>query len=185
MDRYYYFASTLPMLAWDAKPPMERDEFLRDCERLLDVHDFRLIENVFLAEPRKIKTRHDFYNQWMERLTKFRNELVFWRAQKAGKDPYAHVRGMHYPDPYLRGMIEQAAQAEHPLAVERKLDAFHWQFLEDATTCHYFDFTYIVGYALKLKILERYQRIRSSQGQETFARYREKIVSKTKEKIGS
>ena len=53
-----------------------------------------------------------------------------------------------------------------PLEAELYLDRIRWEKLEELEKNHYFDITYLVAYALKLQILERWDRINSIGGDE-------------------
>jgi hypothetical protein len=44
------------------------------------------------------------------------------------------------------------------------LDEARWRMLEELCVGHYFDLDFLIIYALKLLILERWQRIRTADG---------------------
>jgi hypothetical protein len=52
----------------------------------------------------------------------------------------------------------------HPLLfeAERILDEERWRFLDEICLGHYFDFDFLIGYVLKLLILERWHKVTQS-----------------------
>ena len=75
---------------------------------------------------------------------------------------------MSHPYYYL---IAKAAETDDPLTGEKIIDRARWQYLEDLMQGYYFEFEVLLVYALKLKLLERYQAIGSERGRELFKEY--------------
>jgi hypothetical protein len=48
------------------------------------------------------------------------------------------------------------------LEAEKILDQARWNFLDALSFGHYFDFDYLLVYGLKLKILERWEKIQKA-----------------------
>jgi len=111
-------------------------------------------------------------DSWFRFNQNLRNELAWARALRAGKDPLLHIRGSRAYEPLFIDVVAQAAKAPDPLASEKLLDRFRWQCLDGLLYGHYFDIEVLLVYAFKLQILERYQEIESSKGQEIFAEYK-------------
>ncbi len=169
---YYYFVASLPTLFWDATPPFLAEEFLEKSRSYLNETDERLLED--LLDPGADGPGH-FKNSLLETWQKFshdlRNELAYARAVKAGKDPTRFLRGPLAGEFSLTEIVRQATGTDDPLSAEKVLDFYRWQYLEDLGRFHYFDFESLLVYGLKLQILERYQHIRSTQGQERLTQW--------------
>ena len=122
MDKYYYFASSLPLLSLEGKIPFSIEDFLNDCERLMGTADYQLMKHLLQDDSEAVDTQNVFFNEWVENVRKFRNEMVFYRSSKIHKDPNAHVRGTRYPAPYFMGVVESASKTGNPLAAEKMMD---------------------------------------------------------------
>ncbi len=183
MDKYYYFASSLPLLSFEGKIPFSIEDFLNDCERLMGTADYQLMKHLLQDDSEAVDTQNVFLNEWVENVRKFRNEMVFYRSSKIHKDPNAYVRGTRYPAPYFMGVLESASKTGDPLAAEKMMDYVRWQFLDNMCANHYFDFEFIMCYGLKLKLLERYDAFNSPRGKEYFVQMKEEIAAKSQEKI--
>jgi hypothetical protein len=51
-----------------------------------------------------------------------------------------------------------------PLDAEKALDETRWKALDELATGHYFDLDFLISYALKLRILERWEKIQGAEG---------------------
>jgi len=165
---YYYFSASLPMIEWEGKLPMSSDEFLLECRRLLTEEDTALIQKVLGENDSVTKTGNGTVDAWNQFNRNFRNEIAWFRAKRANKDPLGSIRGDKESEPYLREIIHQAAKMKNLLEAEKILDGACWQFLNDLENGHYYDFEYLIVYGLKLKILEKYQKYNSPKGKTTF-----------------
>ncbi len=168
MSAYYYFAASLPMLQFEGELPMSTKEFLGDCERLLSSRDFLCIKKVFYEEEVDEIAGHKLLKAWMEFENTFRNEIAAFRAEANKDNPLDFIHGERYPDPWLHKVIISASDTDNLLLAERILDRARWQFLDELVAGHYYDLGYLIVYAIKLKILERYSLIYSSKGKEIF-----------------
>jgi hypothetical protein len=88
-----------------------------------------------------------------------RNELVRIRCARKKIDPQHHLRGDAYAEPSIARTAHQAARQASPLEAERILDLARWQYLEELSLGHYFDRDFLFIYGLKLKLLERWERV--------------------------
>ena len=165
---YYYFAASLPIIDWDAKPPMSVEDFLAECVRLLSNEDAALIRQTFGDDEELTATGNTVADAWMVFNRNYHNEIAAFRAQRAGRDPHKAVRGAKENDPTLRETILQASKLPNLLEAEKMLDRVSWQYFDELANGHYFDLEYIIIYGLKLKFLERQEEFRSSKGNEMF-----------------
>lgn len=161
---YYFFISSLPMLHFGAKPLISYAHFLDECRRNLAVHDMEIIERagVLLSEA----GGDDFVmlEEWKRFETSLRNELARLRALKKNKDASAYIRGDNFQDPFTGHFAHLAVSQENILEGERHLDKIRWDKIDELARHHYFDIEFLVMYALKLQILERWHRFNEADG---------------------
>ncbi len=162
---YYYFVASLSMITFDSKQFISVENFLQEGKRLLSSKDFFLLRDILSDEEKKIQTGSKVYKAWKEFNRKFRNEMVWFRAEEAGKDPLEYIRGERQIDLYFVDIIQQAAKKNNLREAEEMLDRVRWQYLEELSQWEYYNLEFIICYGLKLKILERHQEFASSKGQ--------------------
>lgn len=162
---YFYFAATLPMITWDSRPPMTGEDFLSECRRLMNEQDYMIVNRIVCEEADlESPTGNYTADAWIHFNHHFRNELAFFRAQRAGKDPIKYIRGSKSHEPQIREVVHQASKMPNLMEAQRLLDKFCWDFLTDLEAQHYYDLESILVYGLKLKILERHQEYNSPKG---------------------
>ncbi len=169
---YYYLVASLPRLEFESRPPLSLQDFLKECQGQISERDFQILQKAASAQSSKTRPKPSLLDSWFRFNQNLRNELAWARALRAGKDPLLHIRGSRAYEPLFIDVVAQAAKAPDPLASEKLLDRFRWQCLDGLLYGHYFDIEVLLVYAFKLQILERYQEIESSKGQEIFAEYK-------------
>lgn len=165
---YYYFIASLPRIEFDSKLPLSLQDYLQECKSLLAQEDHELVERILIEDEDQIKTSDKILNDWIDFNERLRNELVWFRAQRANVDPLLHVRQEKSNDPSILEIIQRISQEPNLLVAERFLDQIRWKFLEDLTLGQYFNMEILVVYTLKLKILARYEKIYSDKCKEQF-----------------
>jgi len=163
-ERYYYLIATLPMLEFGAKAPLSYDDFLLRCKEQLVPADMEIVERAETSPCEDINERCYLLKEWKRFDKDLRNEIARARANKKGKDPARYIRGEGYPNPFMTGLAQWAVNQASPLEPELRLDRARWEKLEEIGRYHYFDVGFLVIYALKLQILERWQEIDSGRG---------------------
>ena len=171
-NKYYYLIASLPLLEFGMKPPLSSEDFLTECKKLLALQDYALVKKVLEPGDLTRPSNNKFLSQWMNFIQNFRNELAWIRSTEANKDPANYIRGQRIDDPNIVDLLAPAVEAEDPLSAEKLLDSARWQNLDELSQWHYFDLELLIVYAIKLKILERYQEIESPKGKELFAEYK-------------
>lgn len=169
---YYYLVASLPSLQYGIKAPFTLEDFLKDAQRLLTVGDFAQLQRAMEPYDEKTEPRNPLARSWHEFEHNLRNELAWFRAGKAQKDPLAYIRGQRAGESYLVNLVAEAAELPNPLTAEQLLDKARWQKLEELAAFHYFDLEVLIVYALRLQILERHQAIETSKGQERYYEYK-------------
>jgi hypothetical protein len=169
MSNYYYFIASLPMLQFGAKPPFPFDHFLRLCGDLLPEQDCAVVKacrDVFQEEE------NDFplLKEWTEFETALRNELVKIRAARRKIEPGRYLRRDGYSDIALYHVAMNSHRIPSLMDAERFLDQERWKKLDELLFGHYFDLEALVVYALKLRILLRWERISSADKQKELER---------------
>lgn len=165
---YYYLSASLPTLNFTQSPPLTLEYFLGECEKLMASDDYRKMLQALSNEEPSGRMAKDIYGQWISFNRAFKNEMAYFRAKRAGKDPKKYVRGEYDPEPRLTEAVMRAAKADDPLSAERVLDQVRFEFLEQLAQGQFMNFEYLLTYGLKLKMMTRYARIGSSLGQEFF-----------------
>lgn len=165
---YYYLSASLPTLSFTQSPPLTLEFFLGECEKLMVPDDYRKIFQALSNEESKGRLRADTYGRWVAFNRDLKNEMAYFRAKQAGKDPLKYLRGELSNDPHLAETVQRAAKAEDPLSAERVFDQARFEFLEQLAAGQVMNFEYLLTYGLKLKMMTRYARIGSSLGQELF-----------------
>ncbi|MCK5083090.1 MAG: DUF2764 family protein [Candidatus Omnitrophica bacterium] len=166
-NEYYYFAASLPMISLKGKLPMAVEAFLEAARRLLADGDRELVEQLLTGDE-PVETDNAAALAWIAFDRNFRNEIAWFRAQRAHKNPQKSVHGVKEDEPWLREAVHEASRMPDLLEAERLLDRTAWQFLDDLAGGHYYDLEFLICYGLKLKILEKHHQYKSSKGNEVF-----------------
>ncbi len=164
-DFYPYVIASLPMLHFGMKPPFSFERFLEVWCPLIPEKDFQLLRTLPQPEHYFEKgKRHRIIQKWIEFDVALRNELVRIRATKKHIEPATYLRPDSYSGSSLTPAIMAATVNTSVLDAEKILDETRWKALEELATGHYFDLDFLITYAYKLLILQRWENIRSADG---------------------
>ena len=164
MPAYYtYLISSLPMLNFSARAPLSLEDFFARCKNLIPEKELEALRNVCQQDG-------CFFNaqcigsleQWVNFEVTLRNELVRARASRKKIDPLKFLRLPDSPQAEISHLAMAAYRSLSILEAEKILDQGRWNFLEGLSLGHYFDFDYLLTYGLKLKILERWDKIQKA-----------------------
>ena len=155
------------MLDFDSKAPQSFDQFLSDCHRHLTSDDYDLVCAIF-SDQDDVKTNLEGLQRLIEFNRGFRNDLVYFRAERARKDPSNYMKGQRTAKPYHMEMIQQAANETNLLDSQKAIDRFKWKMWDDLSSNCHFGLELIVVYGLKIRMLEMYQDTRTAKGAEVF-----------------
>lgn len=100
--------------------------------------------------------------KWRSFDTALRNELAKIRATRRKEESIGYLRQSRYLDAGLAHLAAAACRNPSILEAERMLDEARWRFLEELSLGHYFDLDFLIVYAHKLLILERWEKARAS-----------------------
>jgi len=153
------------MLHFGMKPPFSFERFLEVCRPFIPEKEFQLLRTLPQPEQYFEKgKRHRIIQKWIEFDVALRNELVKIRATRRHSEPATYLR----PDGYSGSSLAPAVMAANihtsVLDAEKTLDETRWKVLEELATGHYFDLDFLITYAYKLLILQRWENIRSADG---------------------
>lgn len=166
MRQYYYLVSSLPSLDFGIRRPLEYPDFLKRCSEQLSLNDMRLVKAATIIPGGDFESASGALGQWQTFEANLRDELTRMRALRKSEDASKFIRGQIWTDPFLSSFIRQVGSLESPLEAEIALDRARWQRLEELSRGHFFDIYYLITYALKLQILERWDRINEGEGKE-------------------
>lgn len=159
---YIYLISSLPMLRFGMKAPFSFDKFLAGCRRLMPDYDAGILASVVASWEDPHNAKNPVLKKWYAFDMALRNELVKIRAARKKTDPVRYIRRDGYADPSISHIAINAYRARSILDGEKALDQERWRFLDELSFSHYFDIEALLVYALKLLILEKWDRINSA-----------------------
>lgn len=160
---YTYLIASLPMPHFGAKPPLSFEKFLTMCKGLIRDDEFELLESFAKGEDRPYQANAALtLKRWKEFDTALRNELVKVRASRKHIEPSKYLRENTDSNVALMHTVTNIVRNPSLLEAEKALDLQRWRFLEELAFGHYFDMDYLILYAQKLLILERWERINTA-----------------------
>jgi len=166
MREYYYLVASLPILEFGTKPPMSYMDFLKKCHGQLCSDDMRIIGKAKIEPSEERGKSCGVLKEWEGFETALRNEIARQRALRLTKDHAKYIRGEDYSNPFESVFAHWAVSQDSPMGAELYLDRVRWEKIEEFSKGHYFDIDFLITYALKLQILERWQNINKRAGTE-------------------
>jgi hypothetical protein len=162
---YPYLVASLPMLHFPMKPPFSYERFCELCCSFISEKDCQVLRILPLPDqyPDKMK-KNPVIRRRADFETALRNELVRVRAQKKHLDPAAYLRPDGSGSSSLVSAVLAATVTPSVLDAEKVLDEMRWKALDELAAGHYFDLDFLITYAAKLLILERWENIRNAEG---------------------
>lgn len=149
------------MLHFEIKPPFSFEQFLSICQEKISPSDFVILSTLSLAGEYAV-TQIETLRKWSAFETALRNELVRIRAARKRIDPVKYLREDGFTDPAIARIATGAYRNLDLLEAQRVLDIERWRKLDELAVGHYFDLDFLIVYAYKLLILERWQRIKAA-----------------------
>lgn len=160
MPNYYiYLISSLPALIFNGQPPFSFEKFLQLCQGLISDRDIEIVKITSGKNSYIYKGNRPILKKWFSFEIALRNEFVKIRASYRHIDPVPYLRQDGYTGSSLFHVVMGAHRNPSLLDAEKVLDQERWNFLEELERGHYFDLDFLIVYALKLLLLERWERI--------------------------
>jgi hypothetical protein len=165
MAAYYtYFISSLPMLRFGSKSALSLKDFLTRCAELIGDKECQLIRKAVSTDGFKLEGNlPQALLRWKEFDFSLRNELAKARSLRKKTEAARFLRPGGKTEMRIAHLAQSAFRQANILEGERYLDNGRWQELDEIASGHYFDLEFLLAYALKLAILERWSLIGSSQ----------------------
>jgi hypothetical protein len=167
---YPYLISSLPMLQFGGKPAFSFDRFIEMCEGLIPDEDLAQVKqcagDAFLQKA----PSQPALAQWAAFETGLRNELVRLRAVRKKIDAQKYLRPDGSGDVAMYHIAMNSHRIPSLVESEKFLDRERWHRLEELSFGHYFDCDALIVYALKLRILLRWEIIDRADKQEALER---------------
>ncbi len=162
-DYYPYLISSLPSLYFGMKTPFSFEEFTAKCESVISSKDIGIIRGVFMpASAESPAGRNIILDKWRMFETDIKNELVKIRAHRKHIDPGKYLRGDRYVFPEITHMLVSISRNPSIIDSEKLLDQIRWNFLDELALGRYFDLGALIVYALKLLLLEKWEKINTA-----------------------
>lgn len=163
MKGYYtYLLAALPFLSFGGPAPFSYEELIRRSEGLIPAGDLEMLRRIPRIAEESPQSSSGAVAGWLHFEMTLRNEMVRLRADRLHWDAAAHYRNGGKTTLEMTHLVQEARRSASPLEGEKVLDAARWRALEELAAGHYFDRDALLIYALKLRILLRWERIRKS-----------------------
>lgn len=167
--QYYYLITALPMLKFDAEPPINMDEFIELCRQELTERDFIKFSNI---SGNQISAEFEAWN------TALKNELVRLRASRLNFNADESLKeGSIYAG--LAELAREVFNQENPLEAELLLDRMRWNKISELEALEYFSMEKLAAYLLKLKLLKRKALFTKEKGNENYRQIYETTTGST------
>ncbi len=151
------------MLYFGSKPPFSFAVFLKRCQGFIPDKDIELLGTVSLSGEKVYeKTQLSILRKWRVFEAALRNELVKIRAARRHIEPHKCLRDDKYIELSIVHIATLVSRIPSIIESEKILDQERWRFLDDLAMGHYFDLDFLIIYAYKLLILEKWEKINSA-----------------------
>ena len=164
---HYYLVSSLIPLTMEASPPCTPEDFLSSCRDMLTRKDAIALEHVL--HDRLDAVDHPFIREWKKFEYRLKNALVKARTVRMKLPPEPYLRNDAPVDEATENAVTEAMNKPNPLEKELALDRYRWKTLEELTPVINFDLSAIFSYAIKLKMVIRWNSMTDEKGNRRFA----------------
>lgn len=175
---YFYLVASLPSLSMDEPPPCSVEDFLFQCQGVLEQQEFEDLAVILNGDP--ADTSSPATRAWKDADTQLRNQCAANRASAYGVDPRTVQRDHAGYDTTIERMVSDAFSRENPLEKERILDRCRWQLAEDLALREPFGFAPVVAHGIKLQLAVRWSAMTDVSGEATM----DKLISSNLEREG-
>lgn len=159
MASYYYLIASLPDLRADGDMPITYDEFLDMCESWVSGKKYEFLKDLTLSS-----SEGPVVEEWSRIYGDLMKELNSLRSAALGKQYNADFNKDFENSQAAAG----AMAAKNPLEAEKILLEREFNVLDALVGMHSFDDTFLFGYAIKLRLLERQSCFETQKGKDEF-----------------
>ncbi len=164
----YYLTASLPPLALDDPAPVSLDEFLASNAAQLSEEEMTELRRIESADSEGF--RHPFLVRWRDFDIQLRNALARIRSTTAKENPASFMREHDGFDMRVERVAIEAMGMDDPLARELMLDRYRWDVIDNMVLSERFSVGEVYAFALKLRMVERWQTMTDVLGRETLKR---------------
>jgi hypothetical protein len=164
--KYTYLAASLPGLRLQETPPTSVEDFLSQCQGVLeagDRTDLRLV-----CDGRSGEATAPAARRWHSVDTQMRNAIANLRATRLGIDARPYQRPFSGFSVSVETVVQEAFGKHNPLERELHLDRCRWSVLDELATRDAFGFGAILAHGLKLRIAQRWAPAEVETGEQRF-----------------
>jgi hypothetical protein len=164
---HYYLIASLPGLAFSAPAPMPVSALLEEAARHLDAASLDELRAV--VDPSGAPAPVTLFGRaWQDGEIQLRNALARARGVRRGADDKKHQKAHRGFRVDIERVVTEAMSRAHPLEREQALDRFRWAMAEELAAGDAFGLPTLLGYAVRLRICERWQALSDEAGRERF-----------------
>ena len=192
MDNYAYIIASLPALqVEDSKTwNLSARELIDEIRDQLSAHDMAVLDLLLEGcDPEKLDA--DFYTKALQHGNRFirdwfrfdldlRNTVVSYLNDSLGR-PYEEdmvlLEGRETEEFFELKDAQTVLNGTDILKRERGLDDLRWRKIDELTMLHSLDLELLLGYVLKLKIIDRWLQLDPESGRALFRKLVEDIRS--------
>jgi len=170
MASYYYLMASLPELSAEGAVPLTYEQFLEHCLGNVSDEVYRQLSTMMLTSG-----GHPLLRKWTSAYGALMGHLNDRRAARLGIPRSSDIE----TDIADMQTVAQAMSAQNPLEAEKLLLSHQMQLVDLLVGMHSFDEYALMGYAIKLRLLERQSCFRQQEGKNEF----HKLISAIQQKV--
>ena len=161
MSGYYsYIISGLPALHFGMIPPFSLEEFLNKLRGFIPEDEQETIRKFAQGNMTEMAGEEPTVRTFVAFETALRNHLVRLRSVDRNVSAEKYLKSREEKiDQRIDQYALEAYKSTDPLESERTLDQARWVCLAEMESGHIFDFSALLIYAMKLRILVKWQTI--------------------------
>lgn len=167
--RYYYLIAGLPELKMDEPPPVSLEQFIFQCQGILDEAGMHDLGKVLAGDMEGIRSTQAA--QWLAADTQLRNAVSRTRAAHLNIDAISFIRDHTGARMDIETAVRDAYARDNPLERELSLDKCRWLILEELALSDRFGLGTVIAYGARLQIVERWNVYDEETGREEFDKF--------------
>lgn len=186
MNNYEYIIASLPVIAPDTRDAsLDADSIIEEVMGQLSERDLKTAGILMSSYEDGALTKEFYENAFRSGcgfIRKYfkadldeRNAKVEYLNRALGRPEGTDAIIIGEPDEDDLNVLEGILSSEDILKRERSLDEYMWDKVDAFTELHVFDLDLILGFIVKLKIIDRWMKLDEETGRELFRKFVEEI----------